>query len=382
MGEDHQISREVLELHKSAFVVDCHADSILDTLPSSVPLLFELLRDHFRETEGNSPVPSKTAMSLGYVLEKAGIQPAGYESALEGGVRNLYERTAFGHLDFPRMLEAGIDLQFLAVFTEKEFRPERSVHRAMVLINQVWKQVEKFGRLQVVLSKRNLEESYSQHKPSVLISFEGSDPFDGDLDLVEAFYRLGVRCAQLTYNERNLIGDGHMQDRTKSKLTEFGVRVIEEMNRLGMVVDLSHMSETCFYDAVETSKQPVMVSHANCAAIKPSTRNLTDDQIRTLAGKGGVMGMLFASPGLLTDEPVARLEHIMKHLTHAVEIAGVNHVGLGSDFDGARKLPRGFKDVTDAVKLTESMLKHGFSEKEVRLILGENVVALLRAVLR
>jgi membrane dipeptidase len=369
-------------LHDSAYVVDMHADSILSVVPSPLPLIFEYAKQHFGEDQGNSPVPSISALTLEYLMDHAGAQIAGLDSPLEKAGRTLYQKSPYGHLDFPRMIEAGVDMQFLAVFVEKEYRPERAAHRAMVLVNEILNQVEKFGDLRLILSRRDLEECHQAHRPSILISFEGGDPLEGDLSMLEAFYRLGVRSIQLTYNERNLIGDGVGESGTGSKLTEFGVRVVEKMNKMGMLIDVSHMSETSFYDVIDKTRRPIVASHANCAALLKHRRNLTDDQLHALASVGGMVGILYASPSMITDAHRATIDDIVKHIAHAAEVAGVEHVGLGSDLDGCRKLPQGINDVRDVRKITKALLKFGFSEKEIKNILGGNSVRVLKEVLR
>ncbi len=373
------------DVFKRAFVVDSHADSILDVVPSSAPLMFEYLKKYFNETEETPNTSSLIDLTLGYFMEKTGVIVTAnrFQTNPSASARNLYEKSDLGHLDFPRMLEAGLDLEFLSVYTEKEYKSERAAHRALVLVNEIINQVEKFGnKIKLIYSKADLEKSFQNHEPSVLISFEGGDPFEGDINLVKAFYRLGVRCVGLTYNERNQIGDGLSESRANGGLTEFGLQVVKVMNELGMLIDVAHMSEHTFYDVFDNTKQLIIDSHANCNTIKKDKRNLTDDQLRALSDNGGVIGILFAGPGLLTDSGVATVDDIVKHISHAVEVAGISHVGLGSDFDGTRKLPKGIRDVRDMNKICEALLKQGFSEKETRMILGENTVNLLMKVLK
>src|SRR5437870_2976477 len=167
-------------LHDTAYVVDMHADSILDVVPSPLPLVFEYARQHFGEDEGNSPIPSISALTLEYLMDHAGAQIAGLDSPLEQAGRTLYQKSPYGHLDFPRMIEAGVDMQFLAVFVEKEYRPERAAHRAMVLVSEILNQVEKFGNLRPILSRRDLEECHQAHRPSILTACGGGEPLEGE----------------------------------------------------------------------------------------------------------------------------------------------------------------------------------------------------------
>lgn len=323
-------------VHAEAFVVDSHVDSILGVV------------DSVREDQAP---------------------------------RSLYQISTLGHFDFPRMFQAGVDLAFMAAYTSAEYKPERACHRATVLVDSILSQAESYqGGLKPVLTRADLELHHSRHDPCFIISMEGGEPFEGDIRLVHAFYRMGVRCVGLTYNERNQIGDGQAESRTKSGLTQFGVQVVEELNSLGVLIDVSHMSESTFYDVVDTSTKPVVATHSNCYAIHQHGRNLKDDQLKALADIGGVVGITFV-PKFLADGE-AGVEDVVKHIAHAVEVAGISHVGIGSDFDGTEHLPRGLSSVVELPNLTKELLNYGFSEKEVKAILGENHVSLLLRVLR
>ncbi|MEM3670615.1 MAG: dipeptidase [Thermoprotei archaeon] len=293
----------------------------------------------------------------------------------------LYQKSSEGHFDFPRMMEAHVCLPFMAAYTSHEYKPERAAHRALVLIEGILRQVEAFAPgLKQILAREDLELCHSRSQPGFLISLEGGEPYQGDIRLVRAFHRLGVRCVGLTYNERNQIGDGQLESRTKSGLTEFGVQVVEELNSLGSLIDVSHMSESTFYDVVNVTKKPIIATHSNCYALQPHGRNLKDDQLRAVRDSGGVVGITFV-PKFLT-EGKATVNHVVQHISHAAEVMGVNHVGIGSDFDGTSELPEGLSDVTRLPALTDALLRHGFSEKEVKRILGENYVSTMLNVFR
>ena len=187
---------------------------------------------------------------------------------------------------------------------------------------------------------------------------------------------IGVRLMGLTHNYNNEIADGVSEARTKGGLTEFGVKVVQEMNHLGMVVDIAHIAEAGFYEVLDVSKTPVVVSHANCRAIKDHPRNLNDNQLKALSEANGVICMSFAP--MFVDEINPTLERLLDHIDHAVDIAGVQSVGLGSDFDGIDRPLAGLEDVSHLPNLTLGLAKRGYSKFDIKKILGENLLKLFQ----
>jgi len=182
----------------------------------------------------------------------------------------------------------------------------------------------------------------------------------------------------LTWNHRNEIADGVFDRRTKGGLTRFGVEVIQEMNRLNMLIDVSHLSEAGFWDVLEVSRKPVMASHSNCRRICDSPRNLSDDQIKSLAGAGGVMGLCFVPDFVHLSEP--SLDKLIDHVDHVTELAGIDCLGLGSDFDGFEAALPGLEDVSRLPALTEGLLHRGYSTEAIQKILGGNFLRLLKTL--
>src|SRR5207249_2922710 len=175
-----------------------------------------------------------------------------------------------------------------------------------------------------------IEAAKRAGKVAVVLQFQGGTPLDYNANLVEAFYRLGVRVIQLTYNERNPLGDG-CTERTDAGLSDLGVRVIAEMNRLGVAVDLSHVGYRTSMEAIEASAAPVIFSHSNARAVCDSARNLTDDQMRAAAARGGVIGVN-AFPAFVARHQAPTVEHLLDHIEYMVRVVGDDHVGLGFDF--------------------------------------------------
>jgi membrane dipeptidase len=330
----------VLDLHKRATVVDAHIDTLLDIMsPPARPTKF--------------PTP-----------------------------RNFSERSAKGHVDLPRLLEGGVDLQVFAAYIQPEYKIERALHRVTQLIDSFYQMLQaNQARMSLFTKAGDVEQAEKQGKIAAMLSIEGGEAVEADLSVLRMLHRLGVRAMTLTWNERNQIADGAAEGRTKGGLTNFGVELISEMNKIGMAVDVSHLSDAGFFDVIDTSKRPIIASHSNCRALCNHRRNLTDEMIKLLAEKDGVMGMNFA-PAFVDDNPGnATLERILDHIDHVVEAAGVEHVGLGSDFDGIESCPKGLEDVTKMPYITEGLVRRNYSEDDILKVLGGNFLRVLKNVI-
>ena len=329
-----------LQLHKRATVVDAHIDTLLEIMvPPARPI--------------KVPTP-----------------------------RKFGERSSKGHVDLPRLLESGVDLQIFAVYIQPEYKIERALHRALQVIDRFYKELHDHEDKMMLFTKvSDVREAEKQGKIAAMLSIEGGEAVEADLGILRMLYRLGLRAMTLTWNERNQIADGAGEGRTKGGLTNFGVELVKEMNNLGMVVDVSHLNDAGFFDVIETTTKPVIASHSNCRAICNHRRNLTDDMIKILADNGGVMGMNFSASFVDENKENATLERVLDHVDHVVKVASVDHVGLGSDFDGIETTPKGLEDVTRMPYLTEGLLKRGYKEDDIRKILGENFLRVFSQVI-
>ena len=288
---------------------------------------------------------------------------------------SLNSRTDKTQVDFPRLREAKVDVSFFAVDVTIAFK--NYLTYALDAFGFFERELEQASdEVSIVTTKRSLSEAIKDGKLGVVLAIENSDAVEGSLNVLRMLFKLGVRSIGLTHNPRSLAADGVGESRTGGGLTTFGVQLIEEMNRLGIIVDLAHISEKGFWDALEVSRKPVIVSHGNCKALCNHRRNLTDEQLRGLASKGGVIGVTFV-PAFI-DEKAPSLSRLLDHIDHIVEVAGIDHVGLGSDFDGGGTLLR---DVTELPKITRGLLERGYEEGEVKKILGENFQRVLLEVL-
>jgi len=295
--------------------------------------------------------------------------------------RRLGERSERGHLDLPRMVEGGVDCQTFAMYTgRREGQPD-----ALLVANQMtdvfYREVEaNAGGIVPVTTAEEIVAAKGVGKRSGLLAIEGAEPLMGDLGVLRNFYRLGVRMLSFTWNWRTPFADGIAADRAESRLPDLGVKAMDEMDRLGVVLDVSHMSDTCFWDVADVKKGPFIASHSNSRLVCDHKRNLTDDMIRALADHGGVIGMNFA-PAFVAKEG-ATVEKLVDHIDHIVRIVGPDYVGLGSDFDGIGAPPVGLEDVSKMPNITRELVRRGYEDEDIVKILGGNHLRVFREVLK
>ena len=339
---------------------------------------------------------------------------------------DLSVRHSDGNIDIPRMKEGGLSAIFFSIWISSKILGPDAVKQALDQIDAVRETVRKNPNdLMLATSAADIREAKKQHKIAVLMGVEGGHMMGNDLSVLRTFAALGVRYMTLTHMDNNEWADSSTDKPAHNGLTDFGKDVIREMNRLGIIVDISHVSDKTFADAIATSKAPVFASHSSCRALCVAPRNMTDDMIRDLAKNGGVIQINYhvgflsqefrdfekAHPDaekqineevkkrcgdneackLTTGDQVVRdfmqagklpkvdWTVIVDHIDHAVKIAGADHVGLGSDFDGA-VMPLGMQDVTHIPQITDALLKKGYSESDIRKILGENTLRVLSQV--
>lgn len=313
--------------------------------------------------------------------------------------RSLTARGDAGHLDLPRLREGGVRFQVFALYTEPEYKPDRALARVLTLWDALARALGDAGdavrvcrtpadlkavvasgqeRASAVAARLGPEDTGDPQGPptatqlGAIVSVEGGEAIGTSLPLLRALYALGVRAMGLTWNQRNAIADGAGESRANGGLTEFGREVVGEMNRLGMVVDVSHLCERSFWDVLHTSRQPVVASHSNARALCDHVRNLRDEQIRALAAGGGVMGINFFANFLDAEPERADVGRVCDHIDHICGLVGPEHVGLGSDFDGISRPPAGLEDCRRMPAITEELQRRGYRDADVRAILGDN----------
>jgi len=298
---------------------------------------------------------------------------------------DICARGKSGHLDFLRMREGGVDAQFFAIFLYPETKvPARSAERIIARIETVVRSCPDQAAL--ARSAAELETLSRDGLRAILLGIEGGHIIEGDVSALGRFYKLGVRYMTLTWSNTNEFADSSDGPKRWGGLNPLGVQVVREMNRLGMIVDVSHVSDETFWDVMKTTTKPVIASHSSCRALQNLPRNMNDDMLRAVAKNGGVVCINFyplflgGSPPKKGERPAAvPLSLLLDHIQHAIRVAGINHVGLGSDFDGIDAVPTGLEDVTRMPRITEGLLERGVSPGDIEKVLGSNLLRVLRA---
>jgi len=277
-------------------------------------------------------------------------------------------------------LKAGrVGLQFFAAWVgPKKYSP--CLQKGLKLIDAYYTMLNSYPDLFLpVLNAADIDRARKQNKIGALLSVEGGDILEGEIANLRILYYLGVRSMTLTWNYRNELADGVLENKSNGGLSSFGHEVLKEMNRLGMLVDVSHISEKGFYDVIEASVKPIAATHSNAWSVHPHPRNLKDEQIKLLAIQNGVIGMNFYPPFLAGQE--ANLSHIIKHIDYIAGLAGIEVIGFGSDFDGIEKTPEDIRGPEDFYSIINELLKLNYKEEDIRKIANGNYERLLNCVL-
>lgn len=292
-------------------------------------------------------------------------------------------------VDFPRMKEGGLDAIFFAVFVwQRERTPEGNEdakEKALDMLNIIHENLERHSELaDLALTAKDAYRIEKGGNRAVFIGMENGYPIGNDLTLIETYYDLGVRYVTLCWSMNNDICDSSTDPAGPEHvgLSDFGKEVVAEMNRLGMIVDVSHISDKAFYDVLEVTTAPVIASHSGARAIHDHPRHLDDAMLKKLAENGGVVHVLFMyvkEPDLDDPEKKATVADVVDHIDHIVEVAGIDHVGIGSDFDGGGGVVGCF-DVSEMPNITMELVNRGYSREEIRKIWGGNFLRVLRAV--
>ncbi|MCT2583955.1 dipeptidase [Actinophytocola gossypii] len=320
------------------------------------------------------------------------------------------------HTDLARLRAGGVGLQFWSVYVPCRFTGDAAVTAVVQQAELVHTLAERYPEhLRVVSTAAEARAAFADGRVASMLGAEGGHCIDSSLGVLRALYRLGVRYMTLTHNENVPWADSATDEPAVGGLTDFGREVVAEMNRIGMLVDLSHVAATTMRDALDVSTAPVIFSHSSCRAVTDHPRNVPDDVLERLAGNGGVCMVTFV-PYFVSDALVewdkrvheamteAGLDHndvdernrfaktwsgppmphvgideVVKHVEHAREVAGIDHIGLGGDYDGVSALPVGLEDVSRYPALFAALLERGWSERDCAKLAGENVLRALAA---
>lgn len=319
------------------------------------------------------------------------------------------------HTDLARLKKSGITGEFMSIYVSGgTLQTGGSMRRAMELVDATYREAERHNDLVICTTAAEIRQAKRQNRICLLMGIEGGYAIENSLYALRNFYRLGVRYMTLTHNVTHDWADAHGGEKKNNGLSDFGKEVVREMNRLGILVDISHVSDKVMHDVLDISKAPLIASHSGARGVSNHTRNVPDDVLRRLPQNGGVIMVVFYSAFL--DERTAReqsergaklrdqlaalreqyrnddagyyaardklyeanpiyiadYKRIVDHIDHIKKVAGIEHAGLGSDYDGVPFLPPPMKGVEDLVLVTYEMLRRGYTEREIRMVLGEN----------
>ena len=291
------------------------------------------------------------------------------------------------HIDISKLKKGGIDIAYFAAFNEGFNRDtEKSLSSTLALTNALYfTERENKDKFKIIRSLKDIEELQGEKKLGALPTIEGAYAFDREnwKELLKQFLDLGVKVIAFTWNYSNYLAEGisrtygeDLDEKSPKGLTSLGKKMVQEMNKLRMVVDVSHMSKESFWDTIETSKSPIIASHSGVDTIRNHPRNLDDEQLKALAKNGGVVGIVL-SKNFLTDKKTASVKDFVDHIDYAVNLIGEDHVGIGSDFDGTT-IPEDIKDSSEMYKIVDEMLSRGYDDKSLEKILGGNMLRVLR----
>lgn len=335
-------------LHRDALVIDSHNDTIVA---------------HIRRRN----------LSLVRGPEGAGERYSGTIALLRG--QEDPASAAPLQINLLKMRQGGIDAGFFAIDVTVAFQN----HLAYALdgFGYLLNDLQQSGADAVIArTSQDILRAKAEGKLAIILALEHADCTERSLNVLRMLYEIGVRSIGLTHNISSWAADGCLEAREGVGLTPYGVAMVQEMNRLGMLVDLAHVSPSAFFSALEVSSKPVIFSHGNARALCDHPRNLTDVQLKALAHNGGVIGLSFVP--FFVDKENPTLERFLDHVDHIVQVAGVETVGLGGDFDGGGTL---LADALELPRVTEGLLKRGYGESDVRKILGENTLRVLKATI-
>ncbi|WP_425447505.1 dipeptidase [Dethiothermospora halolimnae] len=284
-------------------------------------------------------------------------------------------------VDIRKMQEANHDLQFMAVFISPIFNPHSSLKMCLHYIDLLNRKVDNNSEyVSLITNYKELKENKSKGKISLLLSLEGGEALTDDIAVLRVLYKLGLRCITLTWNHRNNLADGVGESITNGGLTNFGKEVVKEMNRLGIIIDVSHLSEPGFWDVADLTTKPIIASHSCAYRLCNHKRNLKDHQIRKISELGGVIGVNYYTEFLENDPKKANVKSIVNHIEYIANVGGIESVGLGSDFDGA-KTPGDISDISKTYKIKDEMKKRGFSHDDINKVMGNNFVRVIKDIL-
>ena len=341
-------------------------------------------------------------------------------------LRDLGLDNAYAQVDFPKLRRGGVDGAFFALYTPAEMAPDAATRYALQMLSATYDAVEAHPEeVSLAFSPQDAVNARKNGRISIFLGMENASPIQESLALLRTFYRMGVRYLTLTHNGDNAVADSAAEGKRWGGLSPFGKEVVAEMNRLGMMVDLSHAADSTFWDCIKFSRAPILATHSCCRALCGHRRNLSDEMLQALGESDGYVGINFypsflsddfgkdpadaalldeadavetafnrnpADPSLaeawhrmqdrLKELPRPGVKEIVDHVDHAVRLAGIDHVGLGSDYDGILVAPKGMDDVSRIGCVAREMARRGYSSKDIEKVTGKNLMDVFRRVIK
>lgn len=336
---------------------------------------------------------------------------------------DLGKRLPDGQIDFPRLREGSMRAPFFALWVPTYYKGAEAVRKTLDLRDAMQSVLDRYpDQIEMATTATDLERIVKSGKVAAVLTLEGGHQIADDLAVLRMYQRMGIRAMTLTHFRNNNWADSSTDKPAHNGLTDFGKQVVREMNRIGMMVDISHVSDKTFYDVLAVTTKPVIASHSSCRALADIPRNMTDDMLRALAKNGGVVGINFGGGflnqkdakslmatigGMTAQEPNltgkelddfaakdfekenlanprpanATLDDVVAHIDHVVKIAGIDHVGIGTDFDGIPDVPKGLEDASKMPALVAALRKKGYSEADVQKVMGGNFLRVMRQVI-
>jgi len=362
-------------------------------------------------------------------IDKLHSEALVWDSHNDLSYRVLYEkldigkRLPGGHVDIPRLKQGGVEVQVVALFIQNFLYPDKCARQAFQLIEAMKATLEKNSdSAELARTGKDVERIVKAGKIAMPLAIEGGHAIEDDLELLRKFHSLGVSSMTITHNISHGWADSSGDKPKWGGLNDLGKKVIKEMNRIGMVIDISHVSDETFFDILEITQDPVIASHSGCRALNPHHRNMSDEILRVMAKNGGVIGIVFVLPFLTPEyseamtklraisrpwfdklpkiedldlrvavehlqagqdwplENLPTIEDVLNHIEHAVKIAGVDHVGLGADMYPRAPSPVGIRGAQDYPKITKGLKKRGYSDEDIKKIMGGNFLRVWKQV--
>ncbi|MBY0087049.1 dipeptidase [Brevibacillus brevis] len=325
---------------------------------------------------------------------------AHFDLLLDVAIQREHGRRKVIETDYlPDFVAGGVDTVVAAIFIDNKFLPEMGLRKALQQISALHAEADESpDKIMVCKSVSDIETAKRQGKIGFVLSLEGAEPLYNDLSMLRVFYELGVRLMGLVWSRRNFVGDGShfspVREGRKGGLTEFGIRVVEEAEAMGIIIDVSHLNDEGFWDLIEVARKPIIASHSNCRTLASSMRNLTDEQIRAIAFTNGVIGINGVNLFVGDTDDQADIEHMINHVDHIVKLVGDKHVGLGLDIiepfmkydspgvfiQAGRKDFDVVKGHTKVPELVHALAKRGYKDEAIERILGKNFIRVFKDV--